>query len=58
MDLIIHLIDAHLPAWKGKNEEQGKLNNSTTFRIIRDVSHEIHDPYLAVLTQKTSAESF
>lgn len=47
MDLIIHLIDAHMPAWKGKKEGQGKLDNSTTFRIIRDVSCEIHDPYLS-----------
>lgn len=47
MDLIIHLIDAHMPAWKGKKEEQGKLDNSATFRIIRDVSCEIHDSYLS-----------
>lgn len=47
MDLIIHLINAHMPAWKGKREEQGKLDNSTTFRIIRDISCEIHDPYLS-----------
>lgn len=34
MDLIIHLIDGHMPAWKGKKEEQGKSDNLTSFRII------------------------
>lgn len=45
MDLIIHLIDAQMPAWKGKKEEQEKPDNLTSFRIIRDISCEIHDPY-------------
>lgn len=44
MDLIIHLIDAHMPAWKGKKEEQVKPDNLNIFRIIRDISSEIHDP--------------
>lgn len=47
LNLIIHLIDAHMPPWKGKKEEQEKQDNSTTFRIMRDISCEIHDPYLS-----------
>lgn len=67
MDLIIHLIDAHMPAWKGKKEEQGKPNNLTSFRTIRDISWEINDPYLStteawpsweVLALQTFAEPF
>lgn len=45
MDLIIHLIDAHMPAWKEKKEEKGKPDNLTSFKIIRDIPCEIHDPY-------------
>lgn len=43
MVLIIHLIDAHMPVYKGKKKEQRKPDNLTSFRIIKDISCEIHD---------------